>query len=288
MRTEAKSPRYQGLDAWPPREILEALLERQFLALAAVKEVLPAIEKAAIAASRRLAGGGRLAYAGAGTSGRLAVLDAVELPPTFGWPEARLLLFLAGGEAAMTRAVEAAEDDRAAGEEAARKLGEEDVLVAVSASGRTPYTVALARAARKRGALTLGIANNAESPLLKAVDHPLFLDTGPEVIAGSTRLAAGTAQKATLNLFSTLVMTRLGRVYDNLMVGMRPTNEKLEQRAIKIVAEAAGVPLKTAQKALKAADNDIPLAVLIARGHDKKSALQRLRNAQGRLRGALE
>ncbi len=288
MRTEAKSPRYKGLDAWPPREILEALLERQFLALAAVKEVLPAIEKAAIAASRRLDGGGRLAYAGAGTSGRLAVLDAVELPPTFGWPEERLLLFLAGGEAAMTRAVEAAEDDRAAGEEAAKKLGEEDVLIAVSASGRTPYTVALARAARERGALTLGIANNAESPLLEAVDHPLFLDTGPEVIAGSTRLAAGTAQKATLNLFSTLVMTRLGRVYDNLMVGMRPTNEKLEQRAIKIVAEAAGVPLKAAQKALKAAENDIPLAILIARGHDKKSALQRLRDAHGQLRGALE
>ncbi len=288
MRTEAKSPRYQGLDAWPPREILEALLERQFLALAAVKGVLPVIEEAAIEASRRLARGGRLAYAGAGTSGRLAVLDAVELPPTFGWPEARLLLFLAGGEAAMTRAVEAAEDDRAAGEEAAKKLGEEDVLIAVSASGRTPYTVALARAAQKRGALTLGIANNAESPLLKAVDYPLFLDTGPEVIAGSTRLAAGTAQKATLNLFSTLVMTRLGRVYDNLMVGMRPTNEKLEQRAIKIVAEAAGVSLEAAKAALKAAENEIPLAILIALGHEKEAAKARLQAAGGRLREALE
>ena len=287
MSTEAKSPRYRGLDTWPPREVLEALLERQFVALAAVKESLAEIERAALLAAERLAAGGRLAYAGAGTSGRLAVLDAVELPPTFGFPEDRLLLLLAGGERALTRAVEEAEDDEAAGRAAGSGLGREDVLVAVAASGRTPYTLAAARAARAAGALTVGVANNPGAPLLEAVEVPVLLDTGPEVIAGSTRLAAGTAQKAALNLFSTLTMVRLGRVYDNLMVGLRPTNAKLRRRAAEIIAEIAGVGTEEAARALELAGYDPPLAVLLASGLGLEEARRKLEEAGGSLRKAL-
>ncbi len=287
MRTEAQTPRYRGLDAWPPREILEALLERQFSALAAVRAALPAIEAAALAARDRLRGGGRLAYAGAGTSGRLALLDAVELYPTFGWPKERTLVFLAGGERAAFEAVEEAEDDEAAGRAAGSRLGAQDVLVGVSASGRTPFVLGAVEAARERGALTLGVANNPGSPLLQAAEHPVLLDTGPEVIAGSTRLAAGTAQKVALNLFSTLVMTLLGGVYDNLMVGVVPTNEKLRRRAAEIVARIAGVDGEAAKRALRRADYEVKTAVLVARGLSPEEARARLLEAGGRLREAL-
>ncbi|HFB38909.1 MAG TPA: N-acetylmuramic acid 6-phosphate etherase [Oceanithermus sp.] len=287
MRTEAQTPRYRGLDAWPPREILEALLERQFSALAAVRAALPAIEAAALAARDRLRGGGRLAYAGAGTSGRLALLDAVELYPTFGWPKERTLVFLAGGERAAFEAVEEAEDDEAAGRAAGSRLGAQDVLVGVSASGRTPFVLGAVEAARERGALTLGVANNPGSPLLQAAEHPVLLDTGPEVIAGSTRLAAGTAQKVALNLFSTLVMTLLGGVYDNLMVGVVPTNEKLRRRAAEIVARIAGVDEEAAERALRRADYEVKTAVLVARGLSPEEARVRLLEAGGRLREAL-
>ncbi len=287
MRTEAQTPRYRGLDAWPPREILEALLERQFSALAAVRAALPAIEAAALAARDRLRGGGRLAYAGAGTSGRLALLDAVELYPTFGWPKERTLVFLAGGERAAFEAVEEAEDDEAAGRAAGSRLGAQDVLVGVSASGRTPFVLGAVEAARERGALTLGVANNPGSPLLQAAEHPVLLDTGPEVIAGSTRLAAGTAQKVALNLFSTLVMTLLGGVYDNLMVGVVPTNEKLRRRAAEIVARIAGVDEEAAERALRRADYEVKTAVLVARGLSPEEARARLLEAGGRLREAL-
>ncbi len=287
MRTEAQTPRYRGLDAWPPREILEALLERQFSALAAVRAALPAIEAAALAAQDRLEKGGRLAYAGAGTSGRLALLDAVELYPTFGWPKERTLVFLAGGERAAFEAVEEAEDDEAAGRAAGSRLGAQDVLVGVSASGRTPFVLGAVEAARERGALTLGVANNPGSPLLQAAEHPVLLDTGPEVIAGSTRLAAGTAQKVALNLFSTLVMTLLGGVYDNLMVGVVPTNEKLRRRAAEIVARIAGVDEEAAERALRRADYEVKTAVLVARGLSPEEARARLLEAGGRLREAL-
>ncbi len=287
MSTEDVSPRYRELDTWGDLEVLEALLERQFVALAAVRAAVPALAEAARRAASRLAEGGALAYAGAGTAGRLAVLDGAELPPTFGWPEDRLRLFLAGGEAAMTRAVEAAEDDAAAGRRAGEGLGPKDVLVAVSASGRTPYTLALAAAAREKGALTVGMANNPNTPLLASVEVPVLLDTGPEVIAGSTRLAAGTAQKAALNLFSTLVMVRLGRVYGNRMVAVRPANLKLRRRARALVAEIAGVDESQAEEALRAAGWEVPLAVLLARGLEPETARRRLAEAGGNLREAL-
>lgn len=291
MSTEDVAVRFQHLDTWPDGEVLEALLERNFSALAAVRPALSAIERAAKGASQRLGRGlGRLYYAGAGTSGRLAVLDAVELPPTFGWPKERLGYLLAGGERALVDPAEAAED---APEEAERQvraldLGPEDVLVGVAASGRTPFTVAALRTARSLGAFTVGVANNPGTPLLEVAEVGVLLATGPEVVAGSTRLAAGTAQKVALNLFSTLLMVRLGRVYSNLMVGVQPTNRKLARRAQGIVAQIAGVDAARARELLERAGGDVRLAVLLTREPDLDAARARLEAARGNLREALQ
>ena len=291
MTTEDVALRFRGLDTWPDAEVLEALLERNFAALAAVRPALPALERAARGAAERLErGSGRLLYTGAGTSGRLAALDAVELPPTFGWPHERLGYLLAGGEAALLRSAEAAED---AAEEAERRvrqagLGPEDVLVGVAASGRIPFTVAAVRAARSRGAFTVGLANNPGTPLIEAAEVGVLLETGPEVLAGSTRLAAGTAQKVALNLFSTLLMIRLGRVYSNLMIGVQASNEKLVRRAVRIVTEIARVDEARARALLDRAGGDVRLAVLLEREPDPESARRRLAAAGGNLREALE
>jgi len=291
VTTEDVALRFRDLDTWPDGEILDALLERNLAALAAVRPALPALERAAAGAASRLRrGSGRLVYAGAGTSGRLAVLDAVELAPTFGWPPERLGYLLAGGEGALVRPAEAAEDAAGEGERRVREtgLGPGDVLVGVAASGRTPFTIAAVRAARSLGALTVGMANNPRTPLLEAAEVDVLLETGPEVVAGSTRLAAGTAQKVALNLFSTLLMVRLGRVYSNLMVGVQATNDKLARRATRIVAEIAGVDEGRARKLLERAGGDARLAVLLAREPDPETARRRLAAAGGNLREALK
>lgn len=287
MNTESASPRYKDLDTWAPGEILEALLERQLAAVAAVRAAKASIEAAALAAALRLRGHGRLAYAGAGTSGRLAVQDGAELSPTYGWPQERLVYLLAGGEKAWLRPVEGAEDDAEAGRAAASGLTAQDVLIAVAASGRTPYTVAALVEARARGALTIGIANNPGTPLLEAAEHPIFLDTGPEAIAGSTRMGAGTAQKATLNLLSTLVMIRLGRVYGNRMVEVVLTNQKLWSRGVEILRELTGSDRVRAEAALKDAGGRVSLAVLLLKGLGLEEA-RALLEESGSLRGALE
>jgi len=287
MKTEKVARRYHNLDTWPDAEILDAFLERQFSALAAVRAALPQIEAAAAGAAERLRyGDGRLVYVGAGTSGRLAVLDAVELPPTFGWPLERLLYLLAGGEKALVRSSESAEDEAAEAEwlVGEAKLGSSDVLVGVAASGKTPFTVAATKAARERGAFTIGLANNPDTPLLEAAEVGVLLDTGPEVIAGSTRMAAGTAQKAALNLFSSLLMLRLGRVYSNLMVGVQTTNAKLVRRAAQIVAEISGKSLDEAGQALERADGDSRVAVLLLRGYGLEEAREILKATGGNLR----
>jgi N-acetylmuramic acid 6-phosphate etherase len=287
MSTESSSPRYKDLDTWEAGEILEALLDRQLSAVAAVRAAKASIEAAALAAAERLKGGGRLAYAGAGTSGRLAVQDGTELTPTYGWPKGRLVYLLAGGEEALLRSVEGAEDDAEAGREAASGLSAEDVLVGVAASGRTPYTVAAVQEAGSRGALTVGIANNPDTPLLRAAQHPVFLDTGSEVIAGSTRMSAGTAQKVTLNLFSTLTMIRLGRVYDNHMVEVELTNHKLWNRGVEILRELTGSERGQAEAALKEAGGRVSLAVLLLKGMGLEEA-RGLLVETGSLRAALE
>ena len=289
MNTERPSPRYSNLDLWEPSDILDAMIEGQLAAVAAVRAVRPAIEQAAIATEALLKEGGRLIYAGAGTSGRLAVQDGAELMPTFSWPESRLLLFMAGGSDAMTRAVEGAEDEV---EYALRlvqdhDVGPKDVLIAVAASGTTPFTLACLREGKKRGALTIGIANNPDTPILEEADHPIWLDTGAEPIAGSTRMNAGTAQRITLNVLSSLVMVLLGRVYDGLMVDLQAVNEKLVKRSQRILTKLTGHGGDDARAALALAGGNLKIAVLLLHGCDLNEANDILARAGGQLRAAL-
>ena len=286
MDTEDSLPGASGAELWPAERALGAMLDGQAAALSAVRQALPSLALAVTAAAGRLRRTGRLVYAGAGASARLAVQDGVELYPTFGWPHERLATLIAGGLPALTRSVEGAEDDSAAGHEAAEALalGPADVVVSVAASGTTPFTRAAQATARDAGALTIALANNAGAPLLDRSEHPILLATGPEFLAGSTRMAAGTAQKIALNLFSTRLMTELGRVYRGLMVGVVPSNAKLVARAHRIVAELTGVPPETAANAHEAADGDIRLAVLMLDGLSRTVAQARLDEAGGNLR----
>jgi N-acetylmuramic acid 6-phosphate etherase len=267
--TEVAAKRYQDLDLWPLEEVLEALYEAQLRALSALKRTLPALKEAVLAAALRLEKGGVLAYAGAGTSGRLAVLDGVELWPTFGF--ARVRFFLAGGLSALHEAQEGAEDRYEEGLAQGGELGPLDVLVAVAASGQTPYTLGVLRGAKAQGALTVALANNPGAPLLLEAHHPVLLDTGPEPIAGSTRLGAGTAQKAALNLFSTALMVRLGRVYGNRMLRMRATNRKLKERGARMLKELFGLGEEEALAFLERSE-DPALALLLALGVEEERA----------------
>ena len=289
--TEIRDSRYDGIEELPTTELLSALLEGQNGALLAVSHALEELGSAVDAAADRLRGtDGRLAYAGAGTSGRLAVLDGVELTPTFGWPASRLVFLLAGGLEAMMASVEGAEDDADAAREVVANagLGRQDVMVALAASGGTPFTCAAAEAAREAGALTITFSNNPGAPLLACADHGILLRSGPEVLAGSTRMGAGTAQKAALNLFSTSLMARLHKIHAGYMVDMLATNAKLKARAEAMVAKIGGVELEVASKCLMDADNNIKVAVLLAKGGSLGQALRLLEDHQGHLRSALD
>lgn len=289
MATENFSTRFQDLDAWPSLDILSAFYEGQLAAVAAVRPALPAVATAAEEAVERLRRGGRLVYVGAGTSGRIGVQDGTELPPTFNWPDDKLVYLIAGGEGALLKAVENAEDSVEQGIAGIRSsgVGPNDVVIGVAASGRTPFTVAALEEARARGAQTIGISNNPDAPILDVCSHPILADTGEEVIAGSTRMKAGTAQKVILNLLSTLVMVRLGRVYRGLMVHMRATNAKLRRRSEIMVAQITGCDDATAIKALQQANGDLKLASLIALGAAPSEAQAALTQSDGNLREAL-
>jgi N-acetylmuramic acid 6-phosphate etherase len=289
MGTEIVSPRYTGIDAWEPSDILEALIEGQLAAVAAVRAARRAIEQAALATEARLREGGRLVYAGAGTSGRLAAQDGAELSPTFSWPKERVLFLLAGGEGALIEAVEGAEDKPEHGADLVREngIGATDVLIAVAASGTTPFTLACLREAKLRGALAIAIANNAKTPLLTEADHGIWLDTGPESIAGSTRMKAGTAQKATLNLLSSLVMIRLGHVYGGLMVDVQASNKKLVRRSENMLMHLTGRSREEVREALGRADGSVKLAALLLQGCTTGEAEVALEQADGQLREAL-
>ena len=289
MDTEGRLERYRDADRWPTGESLAAMLDNQFAALAAVRGTLPQLAAATRAAAARLGdGSGRLVYVGAGASGRLAVQDGVELHPTFGWPHDRLAYLMAGGEAALVRSLEGAEDDAEAGRAAVEALrpGREDVLIAVAASGATAFTRAAQGAARAAGALTIGIANNPDAPLLAEAEIPVLLHTGPEFLAGSTRMTAGTAQKIALNLLSTQLMIELGRVYQGLMVNVAPANAKLVQRSHRIVQAITGCSSEAAAAAWETVGRDIRLAVLLIDGLDPETAQARLAAAKGDLRRA--
>ncbi len=288
--TEATSPRFAAMDAWASPDILNALLESQMAAVAAVRPALPALAAAADAAADRLRNGGRLVYAGAGTSGRIGVQDGAELPPTFNWPRDRLVLLMAGGETALTQAVEDAEDQDGPARQAvaAAGLGPPDVMLGLAASGATPYTLACLQAGRAAGALTIGIANSPSAPLLAAAHHAILIDTGAEPIAGSTRMKAGTAQKVALNLFSTLLMVRLGRVYRGQMVDMVASNSKLRARAVRMLQGLAGCTPDAAAAALSQAGGTVKTAVLILRGLSPEDADALLARHHGQLRQALD
>lgn len=290
MPTEATDPRYREIDRWPTETAVEAMLEAQLAAIAALKSQTAAMAAAIEAAAERLRRGGRIAYAGAGTSGRIGVQDGVELTPTFNWPFERLVFLIAGGPAALTRTQEGAEDSREAAETSVIEegIGPDDVLIGIAASGRTPYVIAALEAARAAGALTIGVANNPDAPVLRAAEHAVLADTGSEVVAGSTRMKAGTAQKVTLNLISTGIMLRLGLVHHGLMVNMQVSNAKLRQRAIRMVSALAEVEAAPAEAALDAGGRDIKTAVLVARGLSADDARIRLAAAQGSLGAALD
>jgi N-acetylmuramic acid 6-phosphate etherase len=289
MDTERASPRYSDIDLWESGDILDALIEGQMAAVAAVRAALPAIERAAEAMQVRLAAAGRLIYVGAGTSGRLAVQDGAELIPTFNWPQDRLLLLMAGGKDALLRSAEGAEDEI---EQATRlvrqhRIATADVMIAVAASGTTPFTLACMREAKRRGALAIGIANNRSTPLLLEADFSIWLDTGPEPIAGSTRMKAGTAQRVALNLLSTLVMIRLGRVHEGLMVDMQAINAKLVARSENILRRLSGRSDDEVRDALQRAGGNVKKAVLILHGCTAQKAEALLQESGGRLRIAL-
>lgn len=288
--TESRSPRFEGLETWPLPEVLRALLGGQHQALHAVEHALPDIEKAASAAIARLSGAaGRLVYVGAGTSGRLAILDAVELPPTFGWPRERIVYAFAGGKDGFIHDRERAEDD--AGEARATiadaGLGPQDVVLALAASGTTPYTRAAVAEARRRGALTISFANNPGSPLLEEAEIGILLRTGAEVLSGSTRLAAGTSQKVALNLFSTTLMIGLNRVYGGCMVDMEVSNEKLVARAERMLISLTGCSEDAARKALAETSGNTKIAVLVVGGMTAPAARDLLERHGGNLHAAL-
>src|SRR5271166_1034201 len=289
MNTERPSPRYSDIDVWEPADIVEAMIEGQFTAVAAVRTARTALVGAALAAEAKLRDGGRLVYVGAGTSGRLAVQDGAELIPTFSWPQDRLLLLMAGGKDALLRSVEGAEDavDQAIRIVQQHEIGVNDVVIAVAASGTTPFTLSCLREARRRSALTIGIANNRDTPILKEADYPIWLDTGAEPIAGSTRMKAGTAQRVTLNVFSSVVMILLGRVYNGLMVDLQAVNQKLARRSASILTRLTGRSGEQAHEALRKADGNVKLAVLLLHGCDLQKATSVLDRAGGQLRAAL-
>jgi len=289
MSTERSSPRYSGIDVWHAEDIAESIVESQFAAVAAVLAARKEIAAAVVAMHARLQHDGRLIYVGAGTSGRLAVQDSAELAPTFGWPQERLVLIIAGGEKALLRSVEGAEDDAEEGVKLINQheVDAHDVLIAIAASGTTRFTMACLREAKLRGALTLGIANNRTSPILEEADHPILLDTGAEPIAGSTRLKAGTAQKVALNTLSTSLMILLGKVYRGLMVDVRAANEKLVKRSEDILIQLTGRNREDARDALSSANGSVKLAVLLLNGCDLNAAKQLLNSTKGQLGTAL-
>jgi N-acetylmuramic acid 6-phosphate etherase len=291
MKTESFDERFRGLDRWDDRRILEAIIDGQENALRAVRAALPALENAASLAAARLKKHpqGRLIYAGAGTPARLAVQDGAELTPTYGWPRGRLAFVIAGGEGALLRAVENAEDDaaQAANDMKAQKPGPGDVCICVSASGGTPYTVEACRAARAAGAFTIGIASNGKAALLDAAECPVFIDSGAEPVGGSTRMNAGTAQKAALNMISTLLMIRLGRVYDGLMVDVEMTNAKLRARGVRMLCDITGAAPDRAALALEETQGHVKCAVLVLKGLSVEKAQALLDLHDGDLRAAL-
>ncbi|MEU6867490.1 N-acetylmuramic acid 6-phosphate etherase [Streptomyces sp. NPDC046876] len=290
LTTEAFRPELAGIDRLGTLELARAMNAEDAAVPAAVAAQLPRIAAAIDAIAARMARGGRLVYAGAGTAGRMGVLDASECPPTFNTAPGQVVGLIAGGPSAMVQAVEGAEDsaDLAAEDLAALGLTADDCVIGISASGRTPYAVGAVAYARRRGALTVGLSCNAGSVLAAAAEHGIEVVVGPELLTGSTRLKAGTAQKLVLNLVSTITMIRLGKTYGNLMVDLRASNEKLRARSRRIVALATGAPEEEIEAALTATGGEVKAAILVLLGGvDGPAADELLTATGGHLRAAL-
>ncbi|MGW7441338.1 N-acetylmuramic acid 6-phosphate etherase [Streptomyces sp. NPDC054849] len=290
LTTEAFRPELAEIDRLTTLDIARTMNAEDATVPAAVAGRLPLIAAAIDAIAERMARGGRLIYAGAGTAGRMGVLDASECPPTFNTDPADVIGLIAGGPTAMVKAVEGAEDSKelAAEDLAALRTGPDDTVIGISASGRTPYAIGAVEFARTRGALTVGLSCNAGSALAAAADHGIEIVVGPEFLTGSTRLKAGTAQKLVLNLISTITMIRLGKTYGNLMVDMRSSNEKLRARARRIVALATGAPDDEIEAALTATDGEVKNAILVVlAGVGGPEAAELLAASRGHLRTAL-
>ncbi len=287
---EQQNPASASIDSLPTEQALHIINAEDRKVAEAVEREIPAIARAVEAVVGGFERGGRVFYIGAGTSGRLGVLDASECPPTFNVPPEMIQGIIAGGESALSRATEATEDDPAAGTRdlLARGFTRRDVLVGITASGRTPYVLGAVAEARKLGAVTIGICCTPDSDLARAVDISIAPLVGPEVVAGSTRMKAGTAQKLVLNMLSTAAFVRMGYVYGNLMVNVQPKNVKLMDRACRIVAKAAGVSYERAGELLRAAGNSVRTAILMGKaGIGRAEAERRLEAAGGRISKAL-
>jgi N-acetylmuramic acid 6-phosphate etherase len=290
LKTETPDQQHAQLDQYPTAELVSTLVDDQFNAVNAVRAAAPRIAAAVTAALPRIEAGGRLIYVGAGTSGRLGVLDSVELYPTFSWPHERAVALLAGGADAMFVAVEGAEDDAVQGAADLRAVGAgpNDVILLLAASGGTPYVLGALRAARELGALTIGFANNTDAPVADEAEIGVTLDTGSEIISGSTRLKAGTSQKIALNTFSTALMVRLNKVYGNLMVDLKPTNAKLVLRAVRLTMFATGADESAARAALEQCDFHVKVAIVaLTRKTSIDQARVLLEAARGSVRQAL-
>jgi N-acetylmuramic acid 6-phosphate etherase len=290
LETEQDLRASAALDTMSALEIARIINAEDKKIASAVEKALPQIAQAIDAIAHALANGGRLIYVGAGTSGRLAALDASEIPPTFGISPRTVQYVIAGGPKALGHAAEYSEDSRAAGSRdmARRKPGKKDVVVGLAASGRTPYTVAAVEYARKKGAKTIAVVCNPNSELGQVTDIEIVIEVGSEAVSGSTRMKAGTAQKMALNMLSTGAMARLGLVYGNLMVHVQVLNHKLVERGLAILEKAAGVDRQTAAKTLKAADNQVAIALIMLKtGLGRKQAVKRLKSVKGNVRQAI-
>ena len=290
LRTEGANPASARLDTLSALAIARIINREDARIAGAVKRALPQIARGIDVIAEHLQRGGRLLYVGAGTSGRIAALDAAECPPTFGTRPEMVQFVIAGGTRALGAAVEANEDSRELGrrEMARKKPGKKDVVVGMAASGRTPFTVAAVEYARRKGAFTIAVTCNRNSPLEKAADLAIVTGVGPEVIAGSTRMKAGTAQKLVLNMLSSGAMARMGYVYGNLMVNVHLKNAKLVERGIGILERVAGVKRAVAEQALAAAGNRVPVALVMLQAEiGRKEAERALRSHAGHVRHAV-
>jgi N-acetylmuramic acid 6-phosphate etherase len=290
LSTEQTNRASADLDLKSSLEIVSVMNSEDAAVVAAVERALPQIARAIGVIANALKRGGRLIYVGAGTSGRIAALDAAECPPTFNVDPRTVQFIMAGGPTALASAVEADEDSRDLGmrEMKKRKPGSSDVIVGIAASGRTPFTVAAVAYARSKGAHTISVACNRNTPLQRAAHFAIVTEVGPEVISGSTRLKAGTAQKMVLNMLSSGAMTRLGYVYGNLMVNVTPRNSKLAARGVSILQQAAGATDETARQTLRAAGNSVPVGLVMLQAQvDRREAERALKSVGGHVRKAI-